>query len=220
MSNPSISNRLAAAVFVSGAALGLAGCYWTTGAAEPPRAAAAGTHVIPHTATQARTAADPEAVERGRYLVTIGGCNDCHTPFKMGENGPEPDMSRMLQGHPEEIVINAAPELEPGPFIWAGAATNTAFAGPWGVSFARNLTPDENTGIGAWDETIFMNTIRNGRHWGVARPILPPMPWQNYRQMTDEDLRAVFAFLRSIPPIHNRIPEPLPPAEAMVATGG
>ena len=88
------------------------------------------------------------------------------------------------------------------------------------MSFTRNLTPDENTGIGAWDETIFMNTIRNGRHWGVARPILPPMPWFNYAEMTDDDLKAVFAYLRSIPPIHNRIPEPLPPPEAMTATAG
>jgi mono/diheme cytochrome c family protein len=215
MSYPTPSNRLAAAVIVSGAALGLAGCDGTTGAAEPPRATIAATQG----SAQNSTPPDTEAVERGRYLVTIGGCNDCHTPFKMTENGPEPDMSRMLQGHPEDLVINAAPELPAGPFIWAGVYTNTAFAGPWGVSFARNLTPDENTGIGAWDETIFMNTIRNGRHWGVARPILPPMPWQNYREMTDEDLKAVFAFLRSIPPIHNRIPEPLPPAEAMVATG-
>ena len=195
-------HRLAAAVFVSGAALGLAGCEWTADAADVPRTAS-----FPEKA---------EAVARGRYLVTIGGCNDCHTPFKMGENGPEPDMDRMLSGHPEEVVITSAPALESGPFNWAGAATNTAFAGPWGVSFARNLTPDENTGIGAWDETIFMNTIRNGRHWGVARPILPPMPWFNYRQMTDEDLKAVFTYLRSIPPIHNRIPEPLPPPEAMV----
>jgi mono/diheme cytochrome c family protein len=211
--------RLTFTASVSVMAFGLAGCDRTTGAAEPPRQSGANRSTSAAPAPAAAGRAGSEAVERGRYLVTLAGCNDCHTPFKMGADGPEPDMSRMLSGHPESLPITAAPAIEPGPFIWAGAATNTAFAGPWGVSFARNLTPDENTGIGAWDETIFMNTIRNGRHWGVARPILPPMPWQNYREMTDEDLKAVFAFLRSIPPIHNRIPEPLPPAEAMVATG-
>src|SRR6185503_6007454 len=149
MSHRNTINRLVAAMFVAGAALTLAGCDWTIGASEPPKDA------------EFNFAERAAAVERGRYLVTIGGCNDCHTPFKMGANGPEPDLSRMLSGHPESVVITSAPVIEGGPFIWAGTHTNTAFAGPWGVSFARNLTPDENTGIGAWDETIFMNTIRN-----------------------------------------------------------
>ena len=146
------------------------------------------------------------AVERGAYLVTIGGCNDCHTPFKLGPNGPEPDMTRTLSGHPQDVEMPEAPSPN-GPWIWSGAATNTAFAGPWGVSYAFNLTPDEHTGIGIWTEDIFMKTIRTGRHWGVARPILPPMPWFNYRQMTDDDLRAVYAYLRSIPPIRNKVPD-------------
>jgi mono/diheme cytochrome c family protein len=149
-----------------------------------------------------------EMVERGKYLVTIGGCNDCHTPFKLGPNGPEPDMTRMLSGHPQDVVMPAAaaPEM---PWGWTGAITNTAFAGPWGVSYAFNLTPHEDSGIGIWTEDIFMKTIRSGRHWGVSRPILPPMPWFNYREMTDDDLRAVFAYLRTIPPIHNRVPQPI-----------
>lgn len=100
------------------------------------------------------------------------------------------------------------------------AGTNTAWAGPWGVSFTANLTPDENTGIGIWTEDIFMNTIRNGRHWGVARPLPPPMPWQAYRELTDEDLKSVYAYLRSIPPIHNRVPQPLSPAEPAHASAG
>jgi hypothetical protein len=200
MSHHNPIHRLISAVCAAGAALMLAGC--DANADAPPQ--------------DAEFSFEERAgqLQRGQYLVTIGGCNDCHTPFKMGPNGPEPDMSRMLSGHPESVVITSAPKIESdAPFIWAGVATNTAFAGPWGVSFARNLTPDENTGIGVWDETIFMNTIRRGRHWGVARPILPPMPWFNYAKMTDDDLKAVFAYLRSIPPIHNRIPEPLPPPE-------
>src|SRR4051794_24190332 len=93
-----------------------------------------------------------QQIARGQYLVTIGGCNDCHTPWKMGEKGPEPDMSRMLSGHPEHVPMPAAPKPASGAWVWSGAATNTAFAGPWGVSFARNLTPDEHTGIGIWSE--------------------------------------------------------------------
>lgn len=162
----------------------------------------------------------PDAVARGQYLVTIGGCNDCHTPWAMGDNGPEPDMTRMLSGHPASLEMPPAPAAA-GPWVWNGAGTNTAFAGPWGVSFAANLTPDENTGTGIWTEETFINTIRSGRHWGQSRPILPPMPWFNYAKMTDEDLKAVYAYLRSIPPVHNRVPEPLPPAGVpTVALGG
>ena len=146
-------------------------------------------------------------IARGQYLVTIAGCNDCHTPLKMGPKGPEPDFSRMLSGHPEQLSMPPAPKLPEGPWMWSGAATNTAFAGPWGVSFARNLTPDKLTGIGIWDEKMFIKTIRTGRHWGVARPILPPMPWFNYAKMSDDDLRAVFAYLRSIKPVHNQVPD-------------
>ena len=148
-----------------------------------------------------------ERVKRGQYLVTIGGCNDCHTPFKMGPNGPEPDMSRALSGHPEGLVMPPAPQMGNGPWLWAGAATNTAFAGPWGVSYARNLTPEKLTGTGIWTEEMFIQTLRTGKHWGVSRPILPPMPWQNYAQATDEDLKSIFAYLRSLPPVKNQVPD-------------
>lgn len=147
-----------------------------------------------------------ERVERGRKLVMFGGCNDCHTPLKMGPNGPEPDMSRALSGHPAQMAMPAAPKLS-GPWLWAGAATNTAFAGPWGVSYARNLTPDRVTGLGIWDEEMFIKTMRTGRHMGVSRPILPPMPWQNLNSLPDEDLKAIYAYLRSIKPIRNDVPD-------------
>jgi len=144
--------------------------------------------------------------ERGAYLVAIGGCNDCHTPLKMGPKGPEPDMSRMLSGHPQELVMPEPPASK-GPWVWAGAGSNTAFAGPWGVSYARNLTPDPVSGLGIWDEAMFVKTMRTGRHMGVSRPILPPMPWQNLNAMKDEDLKSVFAYLRSIKPIRNEVPD-------------
>jgi hypothetical protein len=169
------------------------------------------------TVTAAATADRPAsaAVERGKYLVNVAGCNDCHTPFVMTENGPEPDMTRMLSGHPEAMPMPQPPGLPKGPWLWVGGATNTAFAGPWGVSFAFNLTPDVNTGIGIWTEDMFINTIRSGRHMGVSRPIKPPMPWKGYSQMTDEDLKAIYAFLRTIPPIHNRVPDAIDPHEVV-----
>ncbi len=156
------------------------------------------------------SARDLEPQKRGEYLVTVAGCNDCHTPLTMAAEGPQPDLSRMLSGHPEGLTMPAPPPLGEGPWLWAGAATNTAFVGPWGVSYATNLTPDENTGIGIWSEEMFIKTLRTGRHWGVARPILPPMPWQNYAAMSDEDLLAVYAYLRSIPAVVNRVPEAVP----------
>lgn len=167
-----------------------------------------------------KTASQPldakaEQIERGRYLVTLTGCNDCHTPFKMGANGPEPDMSRMLSGHPAEAVFPPPPAAAEGsPWLVAGAATNTAWAGPWGIAYTTNLTPDE-TGMGDWSEEEFIAAMRSGRHRGRGRQILPPMPWPGYAQAKSEDLAAIYAYLRSIPPIQNQVPEAvLAPAPA------
>jgi len=159
----------------------------------------------------AKTSKDAHAaqVTRGNYLVAFGGCNDCHTPFKYTEQGPVPDMSRMLSGHPETVKL-PAPDLKPGPWF-AATAGMTAWAGPWGVSFAANLTPDRNTGLGIWTEEMFLATMKQGKHMGSGRAILPPMPWQNSSQLTDEDLRAIYSYLRTIPPIENSVPEPVPP---------
>ena len=141
------------------------------------------------------------------------GCNDCHTPFQMAPRGPEPDMTRMLSGHPQDLVITAVPSPPAGRGSRSIAATNTAFAGPWGVSFTANLTPDPETGLGNWTAETFIAAMRTGKHEGQGRPILPPMPWPMYRNATDEDLRALFAYLQSIPAIKNRVPQPLEPAE-------
>lgn len=177
-------------------------------------------------APQPQAAQAPEArqasIERGRYLVTIGACNDCHTPFKLGPNGPEPDMTRMLSGHPQQAVFPPPPQpAEGSPWIVAGAATNTAWAGPWGISYPTNLTPDKETGMGDWTEEEFKAALRSGRHRGRGRMILPPMPWQGWGAATDEDLAAVFAYLQSIPAIKNQVPEavlapPPPPPPAAV----
>jgi mono/diheme cytochrome c family protein len=159
-----------------------------------------------------------DKVARGKYLVTTTGCNDCHTPWKMGPNGPEPDYSRMLSGHPEK-KMELPPAPKPiGPWIVSAAATNTAWSGPWGVSFTANLTPDPETGLGKWTLRNFVDTIRTGRHMGRGRPILPPMPIPMYKNFTDEDLEAIYSYLRTIPPVKNAVPEPLPPAIAPTAS--
>jgi hypothetical protein len=162
--------------------------------------------------TEAATAGTQDRVSRGKYLVSVLGCNDCHTPLKMGPQGPERDYSRLLSGHPEHIKVGEPPAV-PEPWMMTMVSTGTAFAGPWGTTFAMNLTPDVNTGIGIWTEDMFMRAIREGKHWGQSRPIQPPMPWDVYRNLTDEDLKSVYAFLRTIPPITNHVPDYRPPAE-------
>ena len=159
-------------------------------------------------------AADAGRIARGEYLVTIGGCNDCHTPWKIGERGPEPDLSRMLSGHPSALQMPPAPALPPGPWVASVAGTMTAWAGPWGVSFTANLTPDKETGLGDWTFEQFVQTLKTGRHQGKGLPILPPMPYFNYARATDEDLAAIFAYLQSIPAVNNRVPQPIDPPEA------
>lgn len=171
---------------------------------------AAGCGQGPEDVASPEVAASP--VERGEYMVTVMGCNDCHTPHTMGPNGPEPDMSRMLSGHPESAQLSPPPQFS-NDWMLIGSTNFTAFYGPWGTSYAANLTPDENTGIGIWDEQMFIDTLRNGRHMAQGRPILPPMPWNWYANLTDDDLKAVYAYLRSIPAVSNRVPDPVPPPE-------
>ena len=108
-------------------------------------------------------------------------------------------------------MITAAP-VTPAGWGMVVAETNTAWAGPWGVSFTTNLTPDA-TGIGNWSEEAFVNTIRKGKHLGTGRDILPPMPWASYNNLTDADMKAIYAYLKTIPKISNRVPAPLPPAK-------
>jgi hypothetical protein len=127
-------------------------------------------------------------------------------------------MSRRLSGHPESLKADTAPKL-PDPWMAAASTTFTAWSGPWGISYSANLTSDPNTGIGQnlWTEELFIRAIREGKHMGTSRPILPPMPWPVIRNLNDEDLKAIFAFLRTVPPISNHVPEPIiappPPAK-------
>lgn len=166
-------------------------------------------------------AADTTAtLARGEYLATIGGCHDCHTPLKIGAKGPEPDMRKKFAGHPADLKMPPAPDVGnggKGPWLWIGAATNTAFAGPWGVTYAANLTSDKATGLGSWRGGDFVKAMRTGKHAGVGRDILPPMPWQNYARMTEMDLRSLFSYLQSVPAMKNAVPPYSPPNVASTA---
>ena len=152
-------------------------------------------------------------VKRGEYLVTTGLCHDCHTPSVVGPDGPAPDMKRALSGHPQDIAVKAPAALSE-PWTGAMSATLTAWSGPWGVSFSANLTPDPDTGVlRDFTEDQFVRTLRTGRHQGQGREILPPMPWPWIGKMTDDDLKAIFAYLRQIPAVRNKVPDPIPPAK-------
>jgi hypothetical protein len=153
-------------------------------------------------------------IERGKYLVAFGTCTDCHTPHKMGPKGPEPDMQRFLSGQPERAKLPPPPKLPAGPWV-AVTVGDTAWSGPWGVSYSANLTPDRETGLGIWTEEMFLKAMRTGKHMGDGRQILPPMPWEGLAKLTDADLRAIYAYLRTIPPVRNHVPMPAPPGGAL-----
>ena len=159
-----------------------------------------------------KTVSPEDMVKRGEYLVTIMGCNDCHSPKKMGPNGPEIIPELMLSGYPSDrpVVKFNVPLLKEGFGMFYPDLT--AAAGPWGVSFGANLTPDQS-GIGTWTEEQFKRALTQGKFKGIegARTLLPPMPWFNFTQLKDEDVSAIFAYLKSIKPVVNVVPQPIPP---------
>ncbi len=168
------------------------------------------------TAKRTADVSNQEKIQRGEYLVNIIGCADCHAPKKMTDKGPVPDMDRYLSGynssHPlpafdtkvmqRDRVLMFTPDL-------------TAASGPWGVSFAANLTPDE-TGIGNWTLDNFKTAIRKGKYKGLenSRDLLPPMPWPNFKNLNDNDLEAMFLYLKSLKPVNNLVPNAIPPSGA------
>lgn len=153
-------------------------------------------------------------VKWGEHLVTVSACHDCHTPKKMTELGPDIDSAFLLAGH---ITGSPDPDVDRKDLQNKGLTVTgdlTTWVGVWGISYTANLTSD-STGIGAWSEDQFMLAIREGKAKGIAanRPLLPPMPWQMYRNMTDDELKAIFAYLKTTKPIHNIVPAPKPPME-------
>ena len=161
---------------------------------------------------------EPSPIERGKYLVTIMGCSDCHSPKVIDPNlGPMPDTTKLLSGNTEGFPYPtwSLTDLMTRNMMACTNVHMTAWAGPWGVSFAANLTPDKETGLGEWTEEAFIQAIRTGKHQGQpnGRQILPPMPWPMVRQASDADLKAIWAYLRSIPPIKNQVSLPVPPSQ-------
>ncbi|MDX1447231.1 c-type cytochrome [Lishizhenia sp.] len=161
---------------------------------------------------------DSDAViKRGEYLVMTMGCHDCHSPKKMGPMGPEVIPELMLSGHHGEDLSPVFDSIKLPPGFAVMFPDLTAAAGPWGISYAANLTPDE-TGIKYWTEEQFGKALKEGKSKGLddTRMLLPPMPWMNFKDLADEDLHALFTYLQSIPPVENLVPLPkvnMPPIE-------
>jgi mono/diheme cytochrome c family protein len=126
-------------------------------------------------------AADEAQVARGKYLVRIAGCNDCHTP---GYFFGKPDASRYLSG--SEVAFEI-----PGVGSFAGS----------------NLTPDKETGLGAWTAQQIVTTFTTGVR-PDGRVLAPVMPFASFAQLTKEDALAIAMFLKSLPPIKNKVPGP------------
>jgi hypothetical protein len=162
-----------------------------------------------------------EMVTRGKYIVTAGACNDCHSPKIFTQMGPVADTTKLLSGFP---ASNPLPPLDttalhPG-YWYLGSPDLMAWVGPWGISYAANLTPDSSTGLGAWKEENFVDAMRTGKHLGMSggRQILPPMPWNWIATFTDDDLKSIYWYLRSIPAISNQVPTPVAPPDVMAMT--
>ena len=154
-----------------------------------------------------------ELIKRGEYLVQITGCNDCHSPKKPGANGPELVPELALSGYSQDMPIPQGDKnvLSAGFAVFAPDFTSAA--GPWGVSFSANLTPDSATGLGGWTEDQFKKAFTQGKYKGQdgGRMLLPPMPWPNYGKMADEDIKAVFAYLKNLKPVYNAVHPPIRP---------
>lgn len=151
----------------------------------------------------------------GEHLVTIGGCSDCHTPKVMTPMGPADDTTLFLSGHPQAMP---APDVDRKQMESKGlvvTATFTSWIGPWGITYSANLTPDE-TGLGTWTEDQFIYAIKNSVSKGLpgARPLLPPMSMMPPKFMSEDELKAVFAYLRTVKPVKNISVQPTPPALA------
>lgn len=154
------------------------------------------------------------SAERGAYLVATIGCADCHSPKIMGEQGPIPDPDRLLSGHQEGEGLPPFDPAQVQGYVLFNMGL-TAATGPWGTTFAANLTPDE-TGIGNWSEEQFIRAMKEGQWKGLegTRKLLPPMPWLNYSALSEADLKSIFIYLRTLKPVKNTVPVHIPPAGA------
>jgi hypothetical protein len=166
----------------------------------------------PEVVAESLEPSEEDVIAHGEYLVGIMGCHDCHSPKRMGERGPEIIPELMLSGYPSDRpVVKFDNELikQGFPMLYPDL---TGAAGPWGVSFAGNLTPHE-TGIGNWTEEQFKRAVTQGKLKGMenGRMLLPPMPWPGFSILKDEDVHAIYSYLKSINPVENVVPAPVSP---------
>lgn len=160
---------------------------------------------------QPQTAATPaeptqaELLAEGENLVNVLDCHGCHSPKVMTEQGPAPDPSKLLSGHPAGEALPPVPQDANGWVLMSMGLTATV--GPWGTTYSANITPHE-TGIGNWTEAQFVKAIREGKYKGMdgSRPLLPPMPWQAYSKLSDRQLKAIYTYLMSLPAVDNLVP--------------
>jgi mono/diheme cytochrome c family protein len=155
-----------------------------------------------------------QLIQKGEYLVTISGCNDCHSPKQVGPQGPAIIQELMLSGYPASRPL---PKIEAGIIKEGWILLNedlTAAVGAWGISFAANLTSDQS-GIGNWTEENFKRALKEGKFKGLegTRSLLPPMPWTNFKTISDEDVKAMFAYLMNTKPVKNAVPAAIAPEE-------
>jgi hypothetical protein len=184
----------------------IAGFVWSLNSCGPSKTDAAST---------VKAAPSKESlIKRGNYLVTTIGCNDCHSPKKMGPQGPFVDTAIMLSGFPagEPVPVASPEDIKSHQIVFS--ADLTAVVGPWGTSFAANITSDA-TGIGNWSLDQFKNALRHGKYMGLneERMLLPPMPWQELGTLNDADMEAIFTYLKSTKPVKNVVPSPRPPGK-------
>lgn len=160
---------------------------------------------------EVKASIDP--VAEGEYLITIMGCHDCHSPKQMTEKGPEVIPELAWSGYPANraLPVMSMDAIKKGWGIYNHDLT--AFVGPWGTSFAANLTSDP-TGIGTWTEDQFRLALVEGWYKGVpnSRKLLPPMPYQNLADLRDEDVHALYMYLKSTTAVRNVPPQPIPPS--------
>lgn len=162
-------------------------------------------------ATQIKAPSLQDTIERGRYLVRIGGCGDCHSSKTFGPEGQKENEDVLLGGYqpgdsfpiPDKKIVRHSVVFN---------QQNTGFSGPWGISYAANITSDDS-GIGTWTYGQFELAMRKGKYMGLegSRTLLPPMPWPNYREMTEGDMKAIFAYLKHTKPVKNIVPAPKAP---------
>jgi hypothetical protein len=155
-----------------------------------------------------------QLIKRGNYLVTSIGCHDCHSPKRMGPQGPEDNPDLMFSGYQsaEKLPPIDKKSLDSG---WLLFTMNlNAAVGPWGVAYAANLTSDPS-GIGSWPEENFMRAIKQGKYKGLenGRPLAPVMPWINFTNLTDEDINSMFAYFKTTKPVNNVVPLAIAPED-------